>query len=104
MILKRCYLNYLAHASYVIDDEETGIAAVLDLQRDIDGSLYLPLNTLAERLSEIPAGRAVILHDAGGHRSSIAASRLQGGGFTDVSQLAGGLAAWETAGFPVIST
>jgi hydroxyacylglutathione hydrolase len=72
-------------------------------QRYIGGSLHLPLNHLAERLSEIPEDRAVIVHCAGGYRSSIAASLLQYHGITDVSELAGGIAAWETAGLPVIT-
>ena len=35
MIFKKFYLNCLAHASYLIGDEETGVAAVVDPQRDI---------------------------------------------------------------------
>jgi hydroxyacylglutathione hydrolase len=72
-------------------------------QKRIEGSLHLPLNHLGERFSEIPAGRPVLLHCAGGYRSSIAASLLQRHGFTDVSELAGGIVAWETAGLPVSS-
>lgn len=36
MILKQFYLPCLAHASYVIGDEQTGTAAVVDPQRDVD--------------------------------------------------------------------
>lgn len=36
MIFKQFYLGCLAHASYLIGDEETGTAAVVDPQRDID--------------------------------------------------------------------
>jgi hydroxyacylglutathione hydrolase len=72
-------------------------------QKRIDGSLHMPLNHLVDRLSEIPVGQPVLLHCAGGYRSSIAASLLQREGFTDVSELAGGIAAWETAGLPVIT-
>ncbi len=36
MILKQYYLGCLAHASYLIGDEETGTAVVVDPQRDID--------------------------------------------------------------------
>ena len=39
MILKQFYLNCLAHASYVIGDEQTRTAAVVDPQRDVDGYL-----------------------------------------------------------------
>ena len=36
MIFKQFYLNCLAHASYLIGDEETLTAAVVDPQRDIE--------------------------------------------------------------------
>src|ERR1700684_2224963 len=36
MVLKQFYLACLAHASYVIGDETTGTAAVVDPQRDTD--------------------------------------------------------------------
>src|ERR1700733_12813972 len=36
MIFKQFYLNCLAHASYLIGDEATGTAAVVDPQRDIE--------------------------------------------------------------------
>ena len=41
MILHQFYLNCLAHASYLIGDEQSGIAAVVDPQRDIDQYLEL---------------------------------------------------------------
>src|ERR671922_1680557 len=36
MILQQFYLNCLAHASYLIGDEQTREAAVVDPQRDVD--------------------------------------------------------------------
>src|SRR5579864_382007 len=36
MILKQYYLGCLAHASYLVADEESRAAAVVDPQRDID--------------------------------------------------------------------
>ena len=36
MILKQYYLNCLAHASYLIGDEETRTAVIVDPQRDVD--------------------------------------------------------------------
>src|SRR6187549_323711 len=36
MILKQFYLNCLAHASYIVGDEQTHTAAVVDPQRDVD--------------------------------------------------------------------
>lgn len=36
MIIQRFYLDCLSHASYLVGDEETGQAAVIDPQRDVD--------------------------------------------------------------------
>jgi hydroxyacylglutathione hydrolase len=35
MILRQFYLNCLAHASYLVGDEKSGLAAVIDPQRDV---------------------------------------------------------------------
>lgn len=66
-------------------------------QKHIAGSLSVPLNHLSERFEELPRDRAVLVYCAGGYRSSIAASLLQKYGFQQVSEIAGGLAAWEAA-------
>src|SRR6185295_16283812 len=66
----------------------------------VAGSVSIPLNHLTERLHELPADRPLLVYCAGGYRSSIAASLLQQRGFTQVSEIAGGLAAWETAHLP----
>jgi hydroxyacylglutathione hydrolase len=70
-------------------------------QKHIAGSVGLPLNHLAERLDELPRDRPLLVHCAGGYRSSIAASLLQRAGFSKVSELAGGIAAWEAAQLPM---
>src|SRR5215467_12470035 len=36
MILQQFYLNCLAHASYIVGDESSGEAVVVDPQRDVD--------------------------------------------------------------------
>jgi hydroxyacylglutathione hydrolase len=72
-------------------------------QKSIAGSLGIPLNQLPARLQDLPATRPIVVHCAGGYRSSIAASLLQRAGFPSVAELAGGIAAWETARLPVDS-
>ena len=62
----------------------------------IAGSMHMPLNQLAVRLGEIPRDRPVVVHCAGGYRSSIAASVLQRAGIP-AGELAGGIAAWDSA-------
>lgn len=62
------YLDCLSQASYLIGDDTTGRAAVVDPRRDIQE--YLD------------------------YRSSIAASVLRASAFDDVSDLIGGYQAW----------
>ena len=70
-------------------------------QKRIPGSLSIPLNHLAERTSELPADRPLLVYCAGGYRSSIAASLLQRHGFKHVGEIAGGITAWEAAKLPI---
>jgi rhodanese-related sulfurtransferase len=71
--------------------------------KHIQGGLNVPLNRLQERIAEIPRDRRIAVHCAGGYRSSIAASILQQNGITNLTEMAGGLAAWEAARLPVVS-
>jgi len=70
-------------------------------QKRIAGSLSFPLTQLAKRLDELPADRPLLVYCAGGYRSSIAASLLQRHGFKQVSEIAGGIAAWAAGNLPV---
>ena len=83
-------------------------ALVLDVRapkewqaKRIDGSINIPLNHLEERLPELPLERMIVVHCAGGYRSSIAASILQKHQFENLFELAGGIAAWEAAKLPL---
>jgi hydroxyacylglutathione hydrolase len=70
-------------------------------QKAISGSTSVPLNRLLDRLDELPRDRPLIVYCAGGYRSSIAASLLRRQGFAHVSEIAGGITAWEAARLPV---
>ena len=70
-------------------------------QKQIDGSVNIPLNQLASRIGELPRDRRMWVHCAGGYRSSIGASLLQLAGFDRLVELAGGLAAWEATKLPL---
>ncbi len=72
-------------------------------QKHIGGSLGIPLNRLVENLETLPKNRPLLVYCAGGYRSSIAASLLQGSGFDSVGEIAGGIAAWEAAKLPISS-
>jgi hydroxyacylglutathione hydrolase len=81
---------------------------VLDVRRPdeyaaghVPGSLNIPLGHLAARLDEVPAGRPVLVHCAGGVRSPIAASLLTGHGWASVVDMRDGFGGWRAAGLPV---
>ncbi|WP_432547651.1 molybdopterin-synthase adenylyltransferase MoeB [Kineococcus sp. SYSU DK004] len=67
----------------------------------IPGALLVPLASLdAAALPEGP----VVLHCAAGHRSATALRRLRQQGRRDVTHLAGGMAAWVSAGEEVVGS
>jgi glyoxylase-like metal-dependent hydrolase (beta-lactamase superfamily II)/rhodanese-related sulfurtransferase len=67
----------------------------------VAGSISVPLSQLLVRMGELPKDRPLLVFCAGGYRSSIAASVLASHGFADVSEIAGGIAGWETAHLPL---
>ena len=70
-------------------------------EKSIPGSIHIPLTRLQERLGELPHDKPLLVYCAGGYRSSIAVSILKQHGFKDVSEMAGGIAAWEAADLPL---
>lgn len=63
----------------------------------IPGSIHIPLAQLRTRLDMLPTDKPIVVHCAGGWRSSVAASLLRAQGFDNVSDLAGGYNAWVDA-------
>jgi glyoxylase-like metal-dependent hydrolase (beta-lactamase superfamily II) len=63
----------------------------------IDGARNIPLARLAATTAALPREGPLILYCSSGYRSAIAASMLLRDGRDDVSDLAGGVAAWEAA-------
>jgi rhodanese-related sulfurtransferase len=70
-------------------------------EKSIAGTTHRPLNTFTSGFADLARDRPVVVFCAGGYRSSIAASLLQREGFTNVTELAGGIAAWEAARLPL---
>jgi glyoxylase-like metal-dependent hydrolase (beta-lactamase superfamily II)/rhodanese-related sulfurtransferase len=63
----------------------------------IPGALHMPLAQLRVQLDQVPTAKPIVVHCAGGWRSSVAASLLRAQGFDNVSDLAGGYNAWADA-------
>ena len=64
----------------------------------VPGAVNIPLPQLVARLGELDRAAPIVVYCAGGYRSSIAASTLRANGFTDVSDLLGGIGAWAGSG------
>lgn len=79
-----------ADAPLLVDVRSTGEFE----KKQIAGSINVPLSRLAQ-WEPPPSGRPVLVMCAGGYRSSIASSLLQQRGMEQVSEVAGGIAAWE---------
>jgi rhodanese-related sulfurtransferase/glyoxylase-like metal-dependent hydrolase (beta-lactamase superfamily II) len=72
-------------------------------RRRIPDSLNIPLSHLQKRNAEIPRGRRIAVHCAGGYRSSIAISILERHGIKNFVEIADGLTAWDIANLPVVT-
>jgi hydroxyacylglutathione hydrolase len=66
----------------------------------VDGARHIPLAQLPLRYTELDADKPVLLHCAGGYRSSVGASWLKNHGFDDVSDVLGGYNAIATTPIP----
>lgn len=66
-------------------------------QGRIPGTVHLPLAELRRRMDELDRTKPIVLHCAGGWRSSVGASLLRAAGFTDVSDVLGGFAGWQAS-------
>jgi glyoxylase-like metal-dependent hydrolase (beta-lactamase superfamily II)/rhodanese-related sulfurtransferase len=86
-----------AHGALAVDVRTTTERA----QKSIPESVSIPLTQLPRRIGELPQNRPLVVYCAGGYRSSMAASLLKLKGFKDVMELAGGIAAWESADLPL---
>lgn len=83
---------------------------VLDVREDsevrggkIKGAKHIPLGQLKNRLAELEQAKEkpVLVYCRSGNRSSHACHLMSKAGFQDVSNLAGGIVAWESANLPV---
>ncbi len=67
----------------------------------VPGVTLIPMNTVPQRLDEIPRDKTVVIMCRSGNRSSRVVSFLREQGFTNVHNMEGGILAWSQAGYPV---
>ncbi len=66
----------------------------------IQAAMSIPLAQLRKRLAEVPADKPIVVHCAGGWRSSVAASLLRAEGYEQVADLRGGYNEWASRNVP----
>ena len=69
----------------------------------IDGATNIPLSRLADALASVPSAWPLVAYCASGYRSAIACSLMRRAGRRAVTDLVGGIEAWESAGLPTES-
>ena len=76
---------------FILDVREPHEYAIVNI-----GAPLIPVGQLADRVSEIPVPKdaEIIVHCKSGGRSQKASQTLKAAGFTNVSNLAGGITAW----------
>lgn len=63
----------------------------------IEGAVNIPLQSLEQRMGEIPQDKPVVLYCRSGNRSNTAAQILARAGYTDIYDL-GGVITWQAQG------
>jgi rhodanese-related sulfurtransferase len=66
----------------------------------IEGSRLLPLQMLMARADELPQDKPIVCVCRSGNRSQVACEQLASMGFSDVTNLAGGMIDWKRHGLP----
>lgn len=72
-------------------------------QAAIAGSILVPLATVPDHVDEWSRDEKIFVHCKAGGRSARAVQFLQEQGFTQVTNITGGMDAWLQAGYPVVS-
>jgi rhodanese-related sulfurtransferase len=91
--------------------ESSGAHVLLDVREPweyetcrIDGSISVPMNTIPGRLEELDRDASIICICHHGARSMRVAQFLEGSGFTQVTNLTGGIHAWSQQVDPAMPT
>jgi rhodanese-related sulfurtransferase len=74
---------------------------VVQAAYDVPGMVVLPLSELPDRFDELPKDRELIMACRSGGRSMRALQFLQGQGYEQVVNLAGGILRWQAEGHPL---
>lgn len=71
----------------------------------LDGAVMIDFQsaTFAADVAQLPHDQPVFVYCHSGNRSGQAVAQMVGLGFTDITELDGGIAAWQAAGLPIVT-
>ena len=88
--------------------QDPGSIQIVDVRRKpewehghIPGARHMPLDRMAKMLDDLDHAKPVVVHCQGGYRSAIGCSLVERAGFANVTNLIGGMDAWQATGLPV---
>lgn len=102
------YVNVTpAELRSMLDSKDFPLVNVhIPYEGEIEGTdLFIPYDEVGNRLDELPPERAakIVVYCRSGSMSAVAAETLVDLGYTDVSNLDGGMLAWEQPGYELIN-
>lgn len=113
MIFKKLFAPAGQESAAISVDEakrrlDAGTALLVDVREPdewraghVAGATHIPLGNIASRAATLPADREILLICRTGNRSAMAQDRLAQAGFTNLTNVAGGMTAWAEHGFPI---
>ena len=89
--------------SALLRSDATVINVHVPYEGEISGTdLFIPFDQIAGRTADLPAkDEPIVLYCMSGRMSATAAETLVGLGYTNVTELGGGMEAWRAAGLPI---
>jgi rhodanese-related sulfurtransferase len=94
-------------ASRLSGDDPDG-AMLVDVREDpelaevrVAGATHIPTSAFMQRAEELPKDRPLLIMCATGVRSAAVTGYLLRSGWSDVTNVEGGIVAWQRAGLPV---
>ncbi len=85
------------HGALLVDVREDAELAEVR----VPGATHVPTSGFIERAAELPKDRPLLVMCATGVRSAAVTGYLLRSGWTDVTNVDGGIVAWQRAGLPV---
>jgi rhodanese-related sulfurtransferase len=93
------YKEAIENNAIILDVRELSLIGYKNF--DVPKVIHLPQSTLSENYMTLPDNILIIVADSVGLRSHDAMVFLQGKGFNNIANLAGGIVDWEREGLPL---